>query len=415
MAERAKANRAGVAERVRLANEGREPERLALKYSKMSSSPFVFLRGSCNLFWEDWPRDGTLSTAPDAWICGDLHFENFGAYKGNNRLEYWDINDFDEAVLAPCTLDIARFLVSMLLGAKSLLPTKKQAEMLCRYFLNSYADALADGKARWIERETAKGMVKDLLKALARRKRKELLGWRTTLEGQRRKITIDGAHALKISPADRNKVREFMQRFSARQKDPKFYAVRDVARRIAGTGSLGVERYVVLIEGRGSPNKNYLLDLKQAAPPSAGGHLDARQPQWANEAERVVTIQKRLQAASPASLQAVEMVDRSYILRELQPVEDRLSLGHWNGKIGRLETAMNTFGEVVAWAHLRGSGRHGASSADLLIEFGKSRAWIPQVFDYAQTYARQVERDWEEFKAAMDANFFAAQTSTSAN
>src|SRR5712692_3876331 len=296
MAERAKANRAGVAERLRLFNAGREPERLALKYSKMSSSPFVFLRGTCNLFWEDWPREGALNTAPDAWICGDLHFENFGAYKGNNRLEYWDINDFDEAVLAPCTLDMARFLVSMLLAAKSLLLTKKQAELLCRYFLTSYADALADGKARWVERETAKGMVKDLIRALARRKRKELLGWRTVLEGQRRKIRIDGAHALKISPADRNKVREFMNRFSARQKEPKFYTVRDVARRIAGTGSLGVERYVVLIEGRGSPNKNYLLDLKQAAPPSAGPHLAAAQPEWASEAQRVVTIQKRLQA-----------------------------------------------------------------------------------------------------------------------
>ncbi|MHB1590283.1 MAG: DUF2252 family protein [Sulfuricella sp.] len=36
-------------------NSGRDPERLAMKYAKMSKSPFVFLRGACHLFYDNLP------------------------------------------------------------------------------------------------------------------------------------------------------------------------------------------------------------------------------------------------------------------------------------------------------------------------------------------------------------------------
>src|ERR1700676_2091506 len=70
-----------VLERIERYNRGREPERLAIKYARMRSSPFVFLRGTAHLFYEDWPRRSPLNKAPKTWICGDLHLENFGGYK----------------------------------------------------------------------------------------------------------------------------------------------------------------------------------------------------------------------------------------------------------------------------------------------------------------------------------------------
>src|SRR5438093_6176641 len=45
-------------------NEGRDPERLDMKYEAMRQSPFAFFRGTCHLFWEDWPRDSPLDSAP---------------------------------------------------------------------------------------------------------------------------------------------------------------------------------------------------------------------------------------------------------------------------------------------------------------------------------------------------------------
>ena len=63
----------------------------------MCEDAFAFLRSTCHLFYEDWPADTPLNEAPLAWICGHLHLENFGTFKGDNRLAYFDINDFDEA------------------------------------------------------------------------------------------------------------------------------------------------------------------------------------------------------------------------------------------------------------------------------------------------------------------------------
>jgi uncharacterized protein (DUF2252 family) len=93
-----------------------------------------------------------------------------------------------------------------------------------------------------------------------------------------------------------------MRVFAASQPHPSFFRVCDVARRIAGTGSLGVERYVILVEGRGSPNSNALLDLKIAQPSALAPYVKQKQPRWHSAAERVVAVQQRLQAASPARL-----------------------------------------------------------------------------------------------------------------
>lgn len=201
---------------------------------------------------------------------------------------------------------------------------------------------------------------------------------------------------------------ELIERLAADAPRPEFWAVLDVARRIAGTGSLGVDRYVILIEGKGSPDKNCLIDLKAALPSSVQARVRARQPAWRTEAERVVAVQRRVQAISPALLRAVEMGRQSYVLRELQPTEDRLRLELWNGKLRRLETVMQIMGELTAWAHLRSSGRQGADVADAFIDFGADPHWQPAVLDYAHAIARNTEKQWREFRRAFAAGFFAA-------
>src|SRR5439155_13621635 len=109
-----------VVRRIQSFNAGRDAERLRMKYRNLRSNPFVFLRGTCHLFYDRLPQDGLFRSAPLTWICGDLHLENFGSYKGDNRLVYFDVNDFDEAALAPASWDIVRFLTSVLVGADNM-------------------------------------------------------------------------------------------------------------------------------------------------------------------------------------------------------------------------------------------------------------------------------------------------------
>ena len=103
------------------------PSVLAMKYAKMAQNPFIFLRGACHLFYDALPDTPLFQEAPLAWCCGDLHFENFGSYKGDNRLVYFDINDYDEAALAPVTWDMVRLLTSIQCGADALNATQAEA------------------------------------------------------------------------------------------------------------------------------------------------------------------------------------------------------------------------------------------------------------------------------------------------
>ncbi|MFL9930163.1 DUF2252 domain-containing protein [Paraburkholderia sp. RL18-103-BIB-C] len=387
-------------------NAGRDPERLAMKYKAMRGSPFVFLRGTCHLFYERLPRDKVLDDAPPVWICGDLHLENFGSYKADNRLIYFDNNDFDEACLAPALYELVRLLTSVLVGAADLDLSRAQALALCHTAVDAYGAALAFGKARWIEAETSVGMVRDLFDALASRTRAAHLDRRTVLRGKSRMLKVDGKKALPVSDAQRSAVTQFMQRFAAEEPNPEFYRILDVARRIAGTGSLGVDRYVILVEGKGSPDGNFLIDLKEALPSSLAPHLHTPQPNWQSEAQRVVEVQRRNQAVSQAFLRAVDFNQRSYVLRSLQPSEDRVALSDWNGKLPRLEEVVNSMAELSAWAHLRSGGRQKSSIADDLIAFGNRRDWQLPLIGIATRCEAQVQVDWKAYCEAYDRGAF---------
>ncbi|WP_139101236.1 DUF2252 family protein, partial [Acinetobacter baumannii] len=109
--------------------------------------------------YEQLPRSGIFKNAPPAWSCGDLHLENFGSYKGDNRLAYFDMNDFDEGILAPASWDVVRMLTSLRVGAHSIGLKQQDAQALCDAFLDGYGGALAQGKAYWIEHRTAHGLI----------------------------------------------------------------------------------------------------------------------------------------------------------------------------------------------------------------------------------------------------------------
>lgn len=389
--------------RIESFNRGRDPERLLIKYRAMHHDIFAFLRGTTHLFYQDWPQDSVLNDAPLAWISGDLHLENFGSYKGDNRLSYFDINDFDEAMLAPCTWDLARFLCSLLVGAQTLGVEQSQAIQLCEEFIETYGRELAEGKARWIERATANGMVRDLLKNLKHRSRADLLRERTHNHHGVRLLKIDSIKTLQAGDEDRQRVTMLIDRFAARQPKPEFFQVLDVARRIAGTGSLGLERYAILIHGKGE-ERHYLLDLKYQPGSSLAPYLGVPQPDWRSEAERVVKLQQRGQAIAPAFLSAISDGKRSYLLKELMPQQDRLHLRHWNGKLPRLQKVVRTMAELLAWQHIRTGGWRGSAIADQWQAFGRENAWRQPLLEYALAYSRQIRLDWLSFKEDIGAD-----------
>ncbi|MEH2146396.1 DUF2252 domain-containing protein [Nostoc sp.] len=379
-------------------NEGRNPKLLKLKSKAMRSDVFTFYRGTCHLFYEDFPRDLPLNVAPSVWVCSDLHLENFGSYKGDNRLVYFDMNDFDEACLAPCTWDLVRFFTSTIIGSHALKVNESEVLHLSDSFLDAYSNTLAKGIARSVENETALGLVKDLLKSLKNRLSQNFLDKHTKEKKGKRYLIIDNKHIIEATEAEQQRIRELISNWQKyTQKDTNFYQVLDVQQRIAGTGSLGLERYAILVEGFGSPNGNYLLDLKLTETCSLQPYLTLPQPDWSSESARVVAIQERVQGTPPALLAMIVDGNKSYVLRELQPEEDRVSLQAWDGKLERLNKLMQTMAEVTAWDQLRSGGRQGSAIADDLIKFAHLSDWRNQILKYATSYSKQVELVTQEF------------------
>ncbi len=400
---------ASLIDRITHFNADRPADRVALKYQEMAVDAFSFLRGTCHLFYEDLPQTGIFQTAPAVWSCGDLHLQNFGTFKGNDRLGepksnrklvYFDINDFDEAVLAPCSWDLARFVVSLLVADLGL--DEGEAIELGQFFLKVYAETLVTGKACTVHRETAQGVVKDLLQTLKSRKRSSFI--RNRLDPKVRSLKRVPNKILTVPDADLHRIHHLVTQWTEtqlqKQPNPEFFKILDIAYRIAGNGSLGLERYLILIQGKGYPDGAYLLDLKVSRSSCLQPYLPTLQPNWPTEADRIVAVQSRIQDSPPALLSVLMAGDRSYVLRELQPTADKLDLATIAHRPKRLKTLVETLAHVVAWGHLRSGGRQRSAITDDLIAFGHSSGWQAEILDYARQYSQQVRRDYQEFYAS---------------
>ena len=388
-------------------NAGRDFERLTMKLELLRQDPFAFFRGTNPLSLDFLPRAHPLFRAPSIFTCGDLHLENFGAFSGDNRLCYFDINDFDDACRAPFTIDIVRFITGIYLAAQGLELDRREAKRLVRHFVLAYRESVADGKPRWLERTLAKGMFRALLRRAILRTRRELLDRYTILKGGGRRLRIDGKRALKLPAGEHKRLAKVLMRLRASlpapKPGPRFFQLLDAARRVAGNGSLGLERYILLVHGPASPDENFVLDLKFAAPSAVATWLTAPQPKWPDDAIRVVSIQRIMQAISPALLHAAKVRRRPFVLKELQPSIDRLDLRRWRAKPRRLRQAVEGMGRVAAWAHLRGCGQHGAASVQVLQAYVRASRWSREADKLGEVAAGRMKRAWQVYCKDYDA------------
>ena len=402
-----------IAAAVRAQDKKSDPQRLALKYMAMRADRFAFFRATCFLFYEHLPPLGALRRAPRAWACGDLHLENFGVYRDNAGVSVFDLTDFDEALLAPAVWDPLRAAASIFVARKTLKIGKPETRTLAALFIDAYAGALAQGDTGAEGGDNAHGIVGDLLAELRGRSRKELLARRTVTEGGRLRLRVGEGHAIASTKRQRGQAeRLFVAAVKAMKPGtPEHWGppatLKDSARRIAGLGSLGKERYVALAEGTGGSSALRLIDLKLAQTSSSVLQSRTPQPKWASEADRIVTVETKVQATSPAYLTAIPGRRASYIARELQPREDRFSFEKLARHPADVATVLKLMGRCLAKAQLRGASFEGAADLAALRAFGAAEAWRGPLLQAARLAARRSRADWRDFCAAYDDGAFA--------
>jgi hypothetical protein len=335
-------------------NRGRDPALLKRKWRRMAQNRFHFFRGSAATFYDIWTTRHPRTTAPNAWVCGDAHWENVGSYRAKNRVTYFDLTDFDQACLAPVDRELGRALSAYHVA---------RIAHLAAPFLSSYRQTLMIGKPQHIEAEVSKGAVARLLASVRMRRRKKFIGSWT----EKGRIAIRAGVTYRLRRAERADAARIFNAWGHQRKRAEFFKVLDLCGSLAGVGTLGLRRYLVLVKGGRLP---HLIDMKQAAPSVLAEHHRLLQPAWQCDAERVATIQKYTQYVPIAHLGWTQFRGSSFVLSDFQPAEDRidsLSLSKHEH-----EDFSRKWGRLLAWSHLRTASWKNSASIDRLIEYGKS-------------------------------------------
>lgn len=384
-------------------NANREKEVLPLKYEAMAKDPFRFFRGTCHLFYHDLVKDYPFAASPATWICGDLHLENFGSYKGSNRQVYFDMNDFDEGIKAPLLYDLSRLLVSLEVAIAEVGYTRKEKKKLTQQLLQQYRFALVRNKAFNIEQNTATGFIRKLITTVGDRTRADLLRERTNNKRSNAKLLIDDK-LLKLPKEEKKELAASFTKWFSKGVHAG-YTVVDAGFRIAGTGSIGQKRYVCLLESQDDPRKKRLIDIKKAQPSSIPLPPQVKQPEWKNEAARIIEVQDMMQHVAPAYLSTFKYRQNWFVVRAIQPTADKIGVDKSWKQPEKVTQYLADLAMLTASAHLRSSGRLGSATADELKEFAGGTTWENPLIKWAEAYAIQVVKDHAEFKEAQQDGF----------
>ncbi len=225
------------------------PDKVQLKYSFMAENPYRFFRGTCHLYAQ-YLASMRLPASPAVWLSGDLHLENFGSFMGCNNLVYFDLNDFDEAILGPASWEITRMVSSIFVAFDTLQIEEEKANRMARLFIKTYFETLQKGKALYLEPRIAQGIIRDFLLSAARRKPGHLLRKKTVRKKGRISLFLDTDKHQPVEKGTKKKLKAFITDWIHHHSETLYgYKVVDIVFRIAGTGSVGVRRYAILLRG----------------------------------------------------------------------------------------------------------------------------------------------------------------------
>jgi len=379
-------------------NLGLDPDLVGRKYGRMAEDVFAFFRGTDHLFAAAWPGLAPVDPGPSILICGDLHLENFGAFRADDGGFAFDINDFDEAMVAPCSFDLVRCSTSIVLAAQVWGLSPIQAMRTVLGFVDAYRAAIADADR---PDDADEGPIEALIGRCALGTQAELLDHLTRVDKSGGRSIRRGSG--KFPPVGRSRaglVAGALEGHGLHLGRPDAFRVLDVAGRIAGIGSLGVDRYVALVAGDGPPEGERLLDIKEAGPSSLLGLAGGPLPQgWTDDARRVVGAQRRLQARPTAGLDVLEIDGRGFRLREMIPDENRSRLDGFRRKPSKLRRAVEVAGRVAARSHLRGAR---LDSGDRTAELARWAAGpgLDAVLAAAVRFADRTRGDYKAFRKA---------------
>ena len=403
-------------------NADRLRELVPLRFARMLADPFAFYRGSAAVMAADLAANP--STGIEVMCCGDAHISNFGMYAAPDRSIVFDLNDFDEAAVAPAEWDLKRLITSAIVGGRhagypsnairryveealvgyqtSLQAMLENMDVMDRYYLRvepeRYVGKVSKGLLGVIQKTTARARTRTSAQVF-----KQIM-----------KIGPDGTPRLREQPPVLQHVDEEIEAPLVEAVQEYLAAVpadvalllshfrpTDLALRVVGVGSVGTRCYLVILVG---PNDTPLiLQIKEATRSVLEEYGGWRQPasmtaaiEAKGQGVRVTDGQQILQAMSDVFLGTTRKDGRDYYIRQFHDMK------------GTVETegmSASTFGEYVsACAVLLARAHSQSANASILRGYvGTANTAHDAIAEWSYTYADKSLDDFHQLRAAAKA------------
>jgi uncharacterized protein (DUF2252 family) len=329
----------------------RFPVLFARKRARMLASPHAFLRGAAPLFYEILASRPELAEGPagEGFLVGDMHLENVGAYRNDDDVVVFDLNDFDDAAVGPWRLDVLRLCTSVLLAGRTFQATGSDAIALCGVLLDAYVGGACEARPA----PPVPTVVRELIARASARTNRELLDQRAPLVKKGQRAFVRGERYLDLPSELAAQAPALLEAYVAALGDrapgkASGWRVEDAAQRVAGTGSLGHVRLAMLVHVDADHDR--VVELKEADASSVSRLVP--QAGHASHAHRVVEAARALVKAPTRQLAPVIGAGTSFLGRKLRPEEDKLVLEAF--RVGhKLSEIVGLVGHLLGHAHAR--------------------------------------------------------------
>jgi uncharacterized protein (DUF2252 family) len=412
----------------------RVPELVPIRYGRMLVSPFTFYRGAAAIMASDLaatPRSGL-----DVQLCGDAHLSNFGVFAAPDRRLVFDVNDFDETLPGPFEWDVKRLAASFAIACRERGFDDSQRRAITLAAIGAYRTAmrtfaemsdlevwyaradLQSALEEWqanLSRKQVKTVEKELSKARHKDSKRALSKLSEKVNGVHRivsdpplivpveELAPSAEHDL-IEPTLRALLADYRHTLDRdRRVLAERYSYVHSARKVVGVGSVGTRAWIILLVGRDSDDPLF-LQAKEAQRSVLEPFTS--KSRFAHQGRRVVEGQRLMQASSDIFLGWVTREDesdrRDFYVRQL-----------WDGKrsadVDLMDpSGLTIYAQLCGWTLARAHARSGDSIA-IAAYLGPGSSFDEAVADFAEAYADQNERDYEELLKAVDAGDIAVE------
>ena len=391
-------------------DEARDQALVPIRHYRMAVSPWNYYRGAAAVMAAD------LAAGPDSGLmvrlCGDAHVLNFGLWATPERNLSFDLRDFDETLPGPFEWDVKRFAASLVVAAReNQLPAATAAaavraglDAYCRRMrayatlpeLDIWYDGIrADSLIDYFEQADQGQVSVHIERKRERRTSRGAFAKLTEISNGRPRITEKPPVRTTLSDATQARLTDELlagYRLTLREDVRALfdrYVEVDAVRQVVGVGSVGMEVYLVLFEGRTGADPLF-LQVKQAGPSVYEAHV---KPSAHHHGERVISGKRLIQSATDIFVGWGSMGGKDYYVRQFRDMKIIPTTELIAPRLAQFATAC---GDALARAHAR-TGDAAAIDGYL----GKGSGFTAAIGRFAEQYADQTELDHAQLTRAI--------------